>query len=94
MQSALEQSLDAARSQHVANPSSESRGVLAEAHNALQLHMVDVTKKQQLHLSARIYEHGGKNDSSVPAIQFADGSVASDPLIISREFASYYRELS
>lgn len=104
--SALEQSLDAASSRHIANPSSQSREVLAEAHKALQLHMVEVTKKQQLHGSTRIYEHRGKNgrllaflahtdfqDSSIPAIQLADGSVVSDPLVINQEFASYYREL-
>lgn len=65
-----------------------------------------MTKKQQLHLSARIHKHGGNNgrllaflahteyiDSSIPAIQLTDRSITSDPLIINQEFASYYGKL-
>lgn len=102
---ALETFLDAARSQHTANPSSESHITLAEAHRALQFHMVDLTSKQ-LHMSAQLHEHSGKNgkllaylarsdflDSSIPEIKLPDETVTSDSLVINQTFASFYSHL-
>ena len=76
------------------------------AHRALDLHRVDVTRKQQLYLSARILEHSGKNgkmlaylsrteyvDRTIPRIQLPDGSVASDPIAINQAFKSFYESL-
>lgn len=102
-QEALQKVLDEARSHHMGSPSSKIRGMLTDVHWALQLPMVYLTRKQQLYLSARIHEHGGKNgrllvylahtdfqDNSIAEIQLPDGSTTSDTLTINQTFAEFY----
>lgn len=86
---ALHKALEEARARHSGAPS-EARGMLTDAHRALQLHLVDLTRKQQLYLSAHILEywggdgrlaylaHADSQDVSIASIQLPDGSVTSD----------------
>lgn len=98
--------LEEAHAHHMDAPSSETRGMLMEAHRALQLHLTDLTRKQQLYLSAHIHEHGGKNGrllaylahadcqgATIAVIHLPDGSITSDALTINQTFVDFYATL-